>query len=40
VILAKPAVDALRDYEKQRAAGKNPVYKAADNGVRDTDFWN
>ena len=34
------AIDALRDYEKQRAAGKNPVYRAADNGVKDTDFWN
>ncbi|MBR6353318.1 MAG: alanine:cation symporter family protein [Oscillospiraceae bacterium] len=40
VILAKPAVDALRDYEKQRAEGKNPVYRAADNGVEGTDFWN
>ena len=40
VILAKPAVDALRDYERQRAEGKNPVYKAADNGIEGTDFWN
>ena len=40
IILAKPAVDALADYQKQRAAGKNPVFKAADINLKeDTDFW-
>ena len=40
VILAKPAVAALRDYEWQVRKGKDPVYRAAANGVKGTDFWN
>ena len=40
VILSKPALEALRDYERQRREGKDPAYRAADNGVRGTDFWN
>ncbi len=39
VILAKPAIAALRDYEWQRRKGKLPAYRGAANGVRDTDFW-
>ena len=39
VILAKPAVAALRDYEWQRRKGKLPVYRAAANGVKGVDFW-
>jgi AGCS family alanine or glycine:cation symporter len=39
VILAKPAVAALRDYEWQRRKGKLPAYRAAANGVKGTDFW-
>ena len=40
VILAKPAIAALRDYEWQVRKGKDPVYRAAANGVKGTDFWN
>ena len=41
IILAKPAVDALADYQKQRSAGKNPVFKAADINLKEkTEFWN
>ena len=41
VILAKPAVDALKDYQKQRAEGKDPVFKAADINLKEeTEFWN
>ena len=41
IILAKPAADALADYQKQRAAGKNPVFKAADINLKEkTEFWN
>ena len=41
IILAKPAADALTDYQKQRAAGKNPVFKAADINLKEkTEFWN
>lgn len=41
VLLGKPAIDALNDYIKQRKAGENPVFKAADIALGDqTDFWN
>ena len=40
LILAKPALAALKDYEAQRKAGKEPVYRAAKSGVSGTDFWN
>lgn len=39
LILAKPALAALKDYEAQKRAGKDPIYKAAANGVQGTDFW-
>ena len=39
VILAKPAIAALRDYEWQRRKGKLPAYRGAANGVKGTDFW-
>lgn len=41
VILAKPALRSLNNYLEQRKAGKNPVFKAADIGLKEqTDFWN
>ncbi len=39
-ILSKTALSALKDYTDQKAAGKNPVFKAANIGIKDTDFWN
>ena len=39
LILTRPALAALKDYEAQKRAGKDPVYKAAANGVLGTDFW-
>ncbi|MBQ9685335.1 MAG: alanine:cation symporter family protein [Oscillospiraceae bacterium] len=39
VILTKPAIAALRDYEWQRRKGKLPTYRAEANGVKGTDFW-
>ena len=39
LLLAKPALDALKDYEAQRKAGKEPVYHAAANGIQGTDHW-
>ena len=40
-VLIKPAVRCLEDYTKQKKAGKDPVFKAADIGLKDkTDFWN
>ena len=39
VLLTKPALTALRDYERQCKAGKAPHYNAPANGVQGTDFW-
>jgi AGCS family alanine or glycine:cation symporter len=40
VIIGKAAYDALNDYIRQRKAGADPVYKAAQNGVAEkSDFW-
>ena len=40
VILAKPAVLALQDYQKQRREGKDPVFRAAQAGIKEeTEFW-
>jgi len=41
MILAMPAVRALKDYQRQKAEGKNPEFRAADIGLKDkTEFWN
>ena len=39
LILTKPAITALKDYETQRKAKKNPVYHAAQEGISGTDCW-
>lgn len=40
LILGGVAVKCLDDYMKQKKAGKNPVFKAADIGLKEeTDFW-
>ena len=39
LILGKPAFDAMRDYRRQRAAGKNPTFHAQDIGLTDTECW-
>ena len=40
LILAKPAVAALKDYQKQRNEGENPVFRAAEIGLKEeTEFW-
>jgi AGCS family alanine or glycine:cation symporter len=40
-LLGGVAVRALRDYEKQKDAGKDPVFKAANIGMDtdDLDYW-
>lgn len=41
LILCKPAILCLKDYEKQRKSGKNPVFLASSIKLKDkTDFWN
>ncbi len=41
IALSGVAIAALKDYEKQKAAGKNPVFKARDIGMDDSelDCW-
>lgn len=41
MLLGKVAIDALKDYEKQKKEGENPVFKATDIGlnVEELDFW-
>jgi len=39
LILQRPALRALRDYERQRRAGLDPVFDPDDAGVPDADFW-
>lgn len=41
VMLAKVAVDCLKDYEKQKKAGQTPVFKADSIGLNtdEIDFW-
>ncbi len=39
-ILSKYAIRALKDYEKQRKQGKEPVFKAQDIGLpHEVDYW-
>lgn len=40
LLLGSTAFRALEDYRKQRKAGKDPVFKAADIGIYDTEYWN
>lgn len=41
LILGGPAIRAMQDYIKQKKAGKNPVFRAADIQLKNkTDFWN
>ena len=39
LILGGTAFRALDDYIKQRKKGKDPVFKAADIGIHDTEYW-
>ncbi len=41
MILGKVAIDTLKDYEKQKKEGKDPVFNAKDIGLNEAelDFW-
>lgn len=39
LLLSNIAIKVLRDYEAQRKEGKNPVFKAEDVGITNTEFW-
>lgn len=39
ILLGGTAVQTLNDYEKQKKEGKDPVFKAADIGLTNTQVW-
>ncbi|OMP67728.1 alanine/glycine:cation symporter family protein [Domibacillus epiphyticus] len=39
LILAKPALLALKDYEKQKKQGIDPVFDPKALGIKNADFW-
>ena len=39
LLLGNIAVRVLKDYEKQRKEGKNPVFKAKEAGIENTECW-
>lgn len=38
-LLRKPALKALKDYSAQRKAGKDPVFKASEHGIKNAEEW-
>lgn len=38
-LLGKKATLVIKDYERQKKEGKDPVFKAADVGIYNTDYW-
>ncbi|MGE7767805.1 alanine/glycine:cation symporter family protein [Peribacillus sp. NPDC096540] len=39
LILAKPALITLKDYEKQKKKGLDPVFDPKSLGIKNADFW-
>lgn len=39
LLLRKPALKAFEDYQRQRKAGKDPVFNAKDLGIENTEEW-
>lgn len=39
LILQKPALLALKDYEAQKRAGVRPTFDPGRLGIRNADFW-
>lgn len=39
VILAKPAIIALKDYEQQKRQGLDPIFNSTKLGLKNADFW-
>lgn len=39
VLLAKPALLALKDYERQKKQGLDPVFDPKALGIKNADFW-
>jgi len=39
VLLTKPAMQALKDYESQKKQGLDPMYNSTELGVKNADYW-
>ncbi|GGC48458.1 sodium:alanine symporter [Parapedobacter defluvii] len=39
LLLRKPALRALKDYRKQKKAGKDPEFHPLEHGIERADFW-
>lgn len=39
LILGNKAIRVLKDYEKQKKEGKDPVFSAKDVGIDNADCW-
>lgn len=39
LLLAKPALAVLKDYEEQKKAGKDPIFDPVKVGIKGADFW-
>ncbi|MGL4945800.1 MAG: alanine:cation symporter family protein, partial [Fusobacteriaceae bacterium] len=39
IILTKPALALIKDYDKQYAEGKDPVFDPRDCGIEGADLW-
>lgn len=39
LILHKPAMLALKDYERQKRQGLDPVFDPVSLGIKNADFW-
>ena len=39
LLMGNIALKVLKDYETQKKAGKNPVFKAENVGIKNTDCW-
>ncbi|WAA11309.1 alanine/glycine:cation symporter family protein [Fervidibacillus albus] len=39
VLLYKPAIAALKDYERQRKEGVDPVFNSTELGIKNAEYW-
>lgn len=39
LLLGGTAIKVLKDYERQKKEGRDPVFKASDIGIHNTDWW-
>ena len=39
ILLRKPALEALKDYQQQKTEGRDPVYSATKLGVKNAEEW-